>query len=108
MPTCTQLKPPNGLSDIPEDNVWIHTHVLSTEYFGVVGLAVYSIEELAKLVFPDWSDPVVKKTFKVIEIPFEEAREIAKTTLNSDGEQLIAVHIHDESPMIPSRTHWVD
>jgi hypothetical protein len=33
------LKPPGGISEIPEDTVWIHNPPLSKEHQGVNGLA---------------------------------------------------------------------
>ena len=83
----------------------IHSPILCKDHFGVPGIAVYATEELAKLVFPNWSAPAIQESFDIVKIPFEEARQIAKTTCDSDGQKILAVHIHDECHLNPTQTH---
>lgn len=107
MSTAVATKSPKGIDDIPENTVWIHSPILCKEHAGVLGLAVYGSQELAQLVFPNWSDRKSRKGFEIVEIPFEEAREIAKDSNDCHGNPLTAVHVHNDNPKLPSLTHWV-
>lgn len=107
MSVLIELKPPQGFSDIPENTVWIHSPVLCKEYENALGIAEFASEELAREIFPKRNNKAVLSGYSIEEIEFEEARQVAKSLVDNNGNQIVAVHLHTDSLSHPSLTHWV-